>query len=70
MVIGSEMSGGVRNVTISNCTFVGTDRGIRLKSRRGRGAAVEDIRWAVRGYALIESERRPPTQYRTIASYS
>ena len=44
VVIGSEMSGGVRNVAISNCTFVGTDRGIRIKSRRGRGAAVEDIR--------------------------
>ena len=34
VVIGSEMSGGVRNVVISNCVFVGTDRGIRLKSRR------------------------------------
>jgi len=44
VVIGSEMSGGVRNVTISNCVFEGTDRGIRLKSRRGRGGVVEDIR--------------------------
>jgi len=44
VVIGSEMSGGVRNVVISNCVFVGTDRGIRLKSRRGRGGVVEDIR--------------------------
>ena len=44
VVIGSEMSGGVRNVAISNCTFVGTDRGIRLKARRGRGGAVEDLR--------------------------
>ncbi|MBI5035249.1 MAG: glycoside hydrolase family 28 protein [Chloroflexi bacterium] len=44
VVIGSEMSGGVRNVVISNCIFVGTDRGIRLKSRRGRGGIVEDIR--------------------------
>jgi polygalacturonase len=44
IVIGSEMSGGVRNVVISNCVFVGTDRGIRLKSRRGRGGIVEDIR--------------------------
>jgi hypothetical protein len=34
----------VRNVAISNCTFVGTDRGIRIKSRRGRGGVVEDIR--------------------------
>jgi hypothetical protein len=44
VVIVSEMSGGVRNVAISNCAFIGTDRGIRIKSRRGRGAAVEDIR--------------------------
>ena len=44
VVIGSEMSGSVRNVVISNCIFVGTDRGIRLKSRRGRGGIVEDIR--------------------------
>lgn len=44
VVIGSEMSGGVRRVVISNCVFVGTDRGIRMKSRRGRGGVVEDIR--------------------------
>jgi hypothetical protein len=29
---------------IANCVFVGTDRGIRLKSRRGRGGVVEDVR--------------------------
>lgn len=44
VVIGSEMSGCVRNVTISNCVFEGTDRGIRIKSRRGRGGVVEDVR--------------------------
>lgn len=44
VVIGSEMSGDVRNVTISNCIFKQTDRGIRLKTRRGRGGVVEDIR--------------------------
>jgi polygalacturonase len=44
VVIGSEMSGDVRNVVISNCVFIGTDRGIRLKSRRGRGGVVEDVR--------------------------
>ncbi|MHC5218170.1 glycoside hydrolase family 28 protein [Enterococcus sp. LJL128] len=44
VVLGSEMSGDIRNVTISNCVFQGTDRGIRLKSRRGRGGIVEDIR--------------------------
>jgi len=44
VVIGSEMSGGVKNVVISNCLFKGTDRGIRMKSRRGRGGVVENIR--------------------------
>lgn len=44
VVIGSEMSGGVKKVTISNCVFDGTDRGIRLKSSRERGGVVEDIR--------------------------
>lgn len=44
VVIGSEMSGGVRKVVISNCVFDGTDRGIRIKYTRGRGGIVEDIR--------------------------
>lgn len=44
VVIGSEMSGSVRKVTISNCVFDGTDRGIRLKSSRERGGVVEEIR--------------------------
>lgn len=44
VVIGSEMSGGVKKVTISNCVFNGTDAGIRLKSSRGRGGVVEEIR--------------------------
>ena len=44
VVIGSEMSGGVKNVVISNCVFIGTDRGIRIKTRRGRGGIIEDIR--------------------------
>lgn len=44
VVIGSEMSGDVRKVSISNCIFDGTDRGIRIKSTRGRGGIVEEIR--------------------------
>ena len=44
VVIGSEMSGGVRRVAISNCVFDGTDAGIRFKSSRGRGGIVEMIR--------------------------
>ncbi len=44
VVIGSEMSGGVKKIAISNCVFDGTDRGIRIKTARGRGGVVEDIR--------------------------
>jgi polygalacturonase len=43
VVIGSEMSGGVRRIAISNCVFDGTDIGIRIKTMRGRGGVVEDI---------------------------
>ncbi len=39
VVIGSEMSGGVRDVLVKDCVFTGTDRGVRLKTRRGRGGA-------------------------------
>lgn len=42
-VIGSEMSGGVKNVYVSGCSFIGTDVGIRFKSARGRGGVVENI---------------------------
>ncbi|MBN2357624.1 glycoside hydrolase family 28 protein [candidate division KSB1 bacterium] len=41
--IGSEMSGGIRNVLVSHCTFIGTDVGLRFKSARGRGGVVEEI---------------------------
>lgn len=44
VVIGSEMSGDVKKIVISNCVFDGTDRGIRIKTARGRGGVVEDIR--------------------------
>lgn len=42
-VVGSEMSGGVNNVIVSDCQFMGTDVGLRFKSTRGRGGVVENI---------------------------
>ena len=42
-VVGSEMSGGVKNISVSNCQFMGTSLGLRFKSARGRGGVVENI---------------------------
>lgn len=42
-VVGSEMSGGVNNVSVTDCQFIGTDVGLRFKSTRGRGGVVENI---------------------------
>ena len=45
VAIGSEQSGGVKNITIKDCIFNGTDRGLYIKSMRGRGGIVEDIHY-------------------------
>lgn len=37
IVLGSEMSGGIKDLSVRNCLFVDTDRGLRVKTRRGRG---------------------------------
>ena len=37
VTLGSEIGAGVRNLSVSQCWFRGTDRGLRIKSRRGRG---------------------------------
>ena len=42
-VVGSEMSGGVHNILVQNCQFLGTDVGLRFKSCRGRGGLVDNI---------------------------
>ena len=43
IVIGSETAGGISQVLTEDCRFIGTDRGIRIKSRRGRGGEIADL---------------------------
>jgi polygalacturonase len=43
VTVGSEMSAGVKNLHVSDCSFIGTDVGLRFKSNRGRGGIVENI---------------------------
>ncbi len=45
VTVGSEAAGGVKNVRVSKCIFDGTDRGLRIKTRRGRGerSVLDDI---------------------------
>ena len=43
VVLGSEMSGDITDVDIARCIFIGTDRGLRIKTRRGRGGSVTRI---------------------------
>lgn len=54
-VVGSEMSGGVSDIWVRNCTFLGTDVGLRFKSTRGRGGVVENIH--IENIRMINIER-------------
>lgn len=45
VVIGSETAAGIENVIVKDCVFNGTDRGIRLKTRRGRGGHVRNLKF-------------------------
>jgi polygalacturonase len=42
MSVGGQTPGGLRGLLVRNCTFEGTDAGIRLKAPRGEGGLVED----------------------------
>jgi len=56
-VVGSEMSGGVKNIKVANCKFLGTDVGLRFKSKRGRGGVVENI--YIENIAMIDIVTEP-----------
>jgi len=53
VVIGSEMSGGIRNITVKDCLFKWLPRGIRLKTRRGRGGVVENLHFS--GIEIVDT---------------
>jgi polygalacturonase len=43
IVIGSETAAGLHDIYVEDCTFNATDRGIRIKTRRGRGGAIFNL---------------------------
>jgi len=43
IVIGSETAAGISDIIAENCVFKGTDRGIRIKTRRSRGGHIHDM---------------------------
>jgi len=66
LVFGSEMSGGIRNVTVANCAFQNSVRGIEFRTRRGRGGVVENI--AINNIAMenVKSVMKINVSYRAI----
>jgi polygalacturonase len=43
--VGSYTSPGVSNITVINCSFTGTDSGFKVKTMRGRGGLVQNLRY-------------------------
>jgi len=43
MSIGNPTAGGLRRLRVGDCTFDGTEAGIRMKSHRGAGNVVEEM---------------------------
>ena len=74
VTLGSEIAGGIRNLVANNITCDGTQMGVRIKSRRGRGGFVENVRfnnWTMRNvgqainvtsYYMMEGEARTSAQ--------
>jgi hypothetical protein len=76
VVIGSETSGGIRDVVASNIVSRGTWHGVRIKSERGRGNTIENLRFdnfvidestkeAIEITALYQNEPAEPFSERT-----
>ncbi|MBI3877841.1 MAG: hypothetical protein HY300_18080 [Verrucomicrobia bacterium] len=61
--IGSETLGGVRNVDVQRCTFTSTRYGLRIKSPRGRGGVVENIRYSDIAMTNVDSAITITTYY-------
>jgi len=51
LTLGSETSGGIRNVTVENLKAYGTTNGVRIKSAKVRGGVIENIR--IRGLEML-----------------
>jgi polygalacturonase len=56
IVIGSETSGGIRNIYAFDCVFNGTDRIVRIKTARGRGGVLENMWFHQLAADTIEQE--------------
>ncbi len=79
IVIGSETAAGIWDVEATDCLFDGTDRGIRIKTRRGRGGHIHDLKFnrltmrdnlcpfTVNMYVSLRRFRRPVLFARTAA---